>query len=221
MEGQRRAAAGPAGGRGRDPSIPECSGGLAALAELGSTQAPAPAAPAAPHLTLPEPPFPPQPEPPQPLSEPFSAQLPQPPRKASADSAASQAQTSLPVGRLCGLAGADGLPEAAGRGLGASCEVPARRAGARVWLFHPGMWRELWTPRASAPESGAGPPRTLAGPPKPRQPRTCSVVSAPSRGLRARPTSRRRLPDSRSPPRAAPRLVCGRKTERNRPDNTY
>lgn len=86
------------GGRGKTPSHPRIPGASRCLCKVGSP-VPAPAASSAPHLTLPEPLPPPQPKPPQPpRSGPFSTQPPQPLRRASADSAASQAQTSLPAG---------------------------------------------------------------------------------------------------------------------------
>lgn len=94
-EGQKRALGG-LGAAARDP--PKIPGALRRICRAGS-QVPAPAAPTAPHLTLPEPLPPPQPKPPQPpRSEPFSTQPPQLLQKASADSAASQADTSLPAG---------------------------------------------------------------------------------------------------------------------------
>lgn len=118
--GSRRAPG--TGGRGRGPSHPGRPRAPRGPCTAGPP-APAPAAPTAPHLTAPEPLPPPQPEPPQqPRCEPFPSRPPQPPPRASADSAASQAQhvtsgQGSPAFRAqasAGLAGADGLPEVVG-----------------------------------------------------------------------------------------------------------
>lgn len=182
------------GGRGRDPSIPESPGSLAALAELGSWDQPPP------HprlltsrcLSLR---FHHNPSPSRrhcPSHFPLSClsgrgKLRPTPRPAKQKRHFRSGKHRLPRPGCLRIGWSDGLPEAAGRGLGASCEVPAGMVSARVWL----STREC---RASAgrlapqPQTrGVGPPWTPAGPPKPRQPLTCSVVSVASRGLRARP----------------------------------
>lgn len=133
------------GGRGRDPSIPESSGPLAALAELGSREQPPPYPPLPPLLTS------------RCLSLRFHhnpsrssrrhcpSHFPlsclsrrgkprQTPRPAKHERHFRPWKPRLPHPGCLRIGWSDGLPEAAGRGLGASCEVPAGTVGARVWL---------------------------------------------------------------------------------------
>lgn len=90
--------------------------------------------------------------------------------------------------------------------------------GGRGLASHPGLLRELRAPRISAPGAGSGASvgsgRASKAPPAADA--RCGL-RAPS-GTPRLPPSRRRLPDSWSPPRAAPRLVCDWKPERNRQD---
>ncbi|XP_047632152.1 leucine-rich repeat extensin-like protein 5 [Phacochoerus africanus] len=154
---------------------------------------PAPAASSAPHLTPPEPLPPPQPKPPQPpRSGPFSTQPPQPLRRASADSAASQAQTSFPAG-----------------------EAPP---SALKLLKH---WLVLTTYLSPRPgdrvsRTRAGHLSSLASEAPPTTERLyCSRALSWDSALSL---SKPQLPDSWFSPQAARRLLCDWKTERNRQD---